>query len=96
MKTIRHTTTLFYYDGPQVFEARDVIGGHYVAVMVEPEGGQDRYLVAGVEPDREARIAPDRGDGVDRHGGSADGYDVERGDHVRVGPAVAAQEGGRH
>jgi hypothetical protein len=52
MKTIRHTTTLFYYDGPQVFEARDAIGGHYVAVMVEPENGQDRYLVAGVEPER--------------------------------------------
>ena len=27
MKAIRHTTTLFYYDGPQVFEARDAIGG---------------------------------------------------------------------
>lgn len=52
MKTVRHTTTLFYYDGPQVFEARDAIGGHYVAVMVEPQDGQDRYLVAGVEPER--------------------------------------------
>jgi len=52
MKTIRHTTTLFYYDGPQVFEARDAIGGHYVAVMVEPQDGQDRYLVAGVVPER--------------------------------------------
>lgn len=52
MKTIRHTTTLFYYDGPQVFEARDAIGGHYVAVMVEPQEGQDRYLVAGVAPER--------------------------------------------
>ena len=52
MKTIRHSTTLFYYDGPQVFEARDAIGGHYVAVMVEPENGQDRYLVSGVAPER--------------------------------------------
>jgi hypothetical protein len=52
MKTIRHTTTLFYYDGPQVFEARDAIGGHYVAVMVQPEDGHDRYLIAGVEPER--------------------------------------------
>lgn len=52
MKTIRHTTTLFYYDGPQVFEARDVIGGHYVGVMVEPQDGQDRYLVVGVAPER--------------------------------------------
>src|ERR1035441_4037089 len=52
MKTIRHSTTLFYYDGPQVFEARDPIGGHYVAVMIEAEHGHDRYLVAGVEPER--------------------------------------------
>lgn len=52
MKTIRHTTTLFYYDGPQVFEARDAIGGHYVAVMVEPENSHDRYLVTGVAPER--------------------------------------------
>jgi len=52
MKTIRHITTLFYYDGPQVFEARDAIGGHYVAVMVEPLDGLDRYMVAGVEPER--------------------------------------------
>lgn len=52
MKTIHHTTTLFYYDGPQIFEARDAIGGHYVAVMVEPQDGQNRYLVAGVAPER--------------------------------------------
>lgn len=52
MKTIRHTTTLFYYDGPQVFEARDAIGGHYIGVMVEPDNGKDRYLVAGIEPER--------------------------------------------
>lgn len=52
MKTIRHTTTLFYYDGPQVFEARDAIGGHYIAVMVEPKDGAGRYLVAGVAPER--------------------------------------------
>ena len=35
MKTVRYESTLFYYDGPQVFEARDAIGGHYVAVMVD-------------------------------------------------------------
>lgn len=52
MKTIRHSNTLFYYDGPQVFEARDAIGGHYVAVMVEPQDNQDCYLVAGVAPER--------------------------------------------
>ena len=52
MKSIRHTATLYYYDGPQVFEARDDVGGHYIAVMVEPDAGQDQYLVACVEPER--------------------------------------------
>ena len=52
MKHIRHTNTLFYYDGPQVFEARDAIGGHYVAVLAPSEGVDDRYLVAGVNPER--------------------------------------------
>jgi hypothetical protein len=42
MKTIRHTTTLVYYDGPQVFEGRDSIGVLYIAVMVEPVGEIDR------------------------------------------------------
>ena len=30
----------------------DAIGGHYVAVMIEPQDGRDRYLIAGVEPER--------------------------------------------
>jgi hypothetical protein len=52
VKTIRHTTTLYYYDGPQVFEARDAIGGHYVGVMIQPVEGKERYVIAGVEPER--------------------------------------------
>lgn len=52
MKTIRHTATLYYYDGPQVFEARDAIGGHYIGVMITPTGGRERYMIAGVEPER--------------------------------------------
>lgn len=48
MKTIHHTHTLFYYDGPQVIEALDAIGGHYVAVLVEDE----TYLVTGAPPAR--------------------------------------------
>ena len=62
MKTVRYESTLFYYDGPQVFEARDAIGGHYVAVMVDSrphsstaassDGAGDRYLVAGTAPER--------------------------------------------
>lgn len=62
MKTILHHRTLFYYDGPHVFEARDVMGGHYIAMMVGSElagaaesatrGRTERCLVAGVAPDR--------------------------------------------
>ena len=52
MKHIRHTHTLFYYDGPQVFEGRDAIGGHYVAVLAPSDGVDDRYLVVGVNPER--------------------------------------------
>lgn len=52
MRTIHYTATLFYYDGPQIFEARDVIGGHYVALLITPQGGQERYLVVGVTPEQ--------------------------------------------
>lgn len=52
MKTLRHQATLFEYDGPQVFEARDAIGGHYVGLAVEPDGPCDRCLVVGVAPER--------------------------------------------
>jgi len=52
MKSIRHTATLDYYDGPQVFEGRDGVGGHYIGVMVEPDGQQDQYLIVEVEPER--------------------------------------------
>ena len=54
MKTIRHFSTLFYYDGPQVFEARDADGRRYVAVLIDSDsiGGGGRYLVTGVEPER--------------------------------------------
>jgi len=56
MRSIRHTKTLVYYDGPQVFEARDGIGGNYVGVMVEPDGGLDRFLIKGVSPERLRRF----------------------------------------
>ena len=52
MKHIRHTSTLLYYDGPLGFEARDAIGGHYIAVLAPSDGADDRYLVAGVNPER--------------------------------------------
>ena len=51
MTKIRYARTLVYYDGPQVFEARDAIGGHYIAVM-GPLDEEIRYLVAGVAPEQ--------------------------------------------
>ena len=47
MKTIQYCSTLYYYDGPQVFEACDEGGGRYVSVMLEPASGHDRILVTG-------------------------------------------------
>lgn len=54
MKTrpIRHTATLVYYDGIQVFEGRDSIGGRYIGVMIDSADDTDRYLVTGVAPER--------------------------------------------
>ena len=54
MRTIRHFSTLFYYAGPQIFEARDADGRHYVAVLVDSDSidGGVRYLVTGVAPER--------------------------------------------
>jgi len=44
-------TVLDYFDGPQIVEARDLIGGHYLGVRI-PEGPAGDFLVLGVEPDR--------------------------------------------
>lgn len=51
MKNIRHRNTLVYYDGVQVFEAEDAIGGNYVAVLADSAEATDRYLVVGVPPE---------------------------------------------
>lgn len=48
MRPIRCTCVLVHYDGAQVFEGRDPVGGRYVGVMVESAPDADRYLVAGV------------------------------------------------
>lgn len=52
MTSIRHTRTLFEYDGPQLFEAHDDDGGLYLALMIEHAEGRDRHLVVEVTPDR--------------------------------------------
>ncbi len=38
--------------GPQLFEARDAEDGQYLALLIESEDGQDRYLVVQVAPER--------------------------------------------
>ncbi len=56
MKNITFKSTLFWYDGPQVFEARDPIGGHYVAVAIEERSQRSSYVVVGVAPERLRRL----------------------------------------
>ena len=51
MTKIRHTKTLFDYDGPQLFEARGDDGDQYMALLVASENGGDRYLVVRVNPE---------------------------------------------
>ena len=43
---------LDYCDGPLLFEARDTIGGHYLAMAVETNEGEDGFVVVGVVPER--------------------------------------------
>ena len=45
MKTIRHTDTLAYHGGVQVFADRDDAGDHYIDVRTDSHGGIDRYAV---------------------------------------------------
>ena len=52
MTTVQHTATLDYYDGPVLFEARDLEGGRYLAVVADTCDGGDVYAVVGVSPRR--------------------------------------------
>ena len=57
MKTIKRTikpvAILDYYDGVQIFEARDPIGGHYVGMLIDiVDNGAFRYLATGADPER--------------------------------------------
>ena len=52
MKKIHHTDTLVYYDGAQVFEARDFAGGCYIGVLIDSLDNADRYVVTGVSPEQ--------------------------------------------
>ena len=48
MKKIHHTATLVYYDGAQVFEGRDFMGGCYIGVLIDSLDSAAHYVVAGV------------------------------------------------
>ena len=57
MKTIKRTimpsAVLEYYDGAQIFEGRDPIGGHYIAMLIDRvSNGVFRYLATGADPER--------------------------------------------
>ena len=54
MKKIWPKKTLVYYDGPQVLEAVDSIGGRYIAVLVESVS--QTYMIVGVEPEHLRRF----------------------------------------
>ena len=49
---IRYAKTLEYHGGIKVFEAKDPIGGTYLASMLEARPDADRYLVVGCEPEQ--------------------------------------------
>lgn len=49
MKIFTIKDVLFYYDGPQVLEARDSIGGHYILLAIDQPVGQ--FCAVGVSPE---------------------------------------------
>lgn len=52
MTSIRHTRTLFEYDGPQLFEARDDNGALFLALKIGHAETRDRHLAVEVTADR--------------------------------------------
>ncbi|MDP9174750.1 MAG: hypothetical protein M3O30_12915 [Planctomycetota bacterium] len=53
IKNLAYAGTLSYYDGIQIFEARDAIGGNYIALLVDDsEDGLPAYAIVGVSPFR--------------------------------------------
>jgi hypothetical protein len=50
MNAIMFTKVLLYCDGPQIVEAKDEIGGYYIALLVDDVEGRDRFLICGVRP----------------------------------------------
>lgn len=57
---IEYRSTLAYYDGPEVFEANDRIGGNYIGMMLDSDVETFKILVVGVSPKQMMRLR--RGD----------------------------------
>lgn len=51
-RTIKPVAVLDYYDGIQLFEGRDPIGGHYIAVLLASLGKAEHFLATGAKPER--------------------------------------------
>ena len=47
MRTLRLASVLVFHDEPQVVEARDSIGGHYLGILSEEAG----FTVCGISPE---------------------------------------------
>ena len=56
MATIKHSKTLIYYDGVQVFVGQDAGGDNYVGAMIDAVGDADRYLVVATDEESLARL----------------------------------------
>ena len=52
MKTIRATDVLDYYDGIEIFAARDERGEDYLGLRIDTSGDHDRYAVVAVRSKR--------------------------------------------
>lgn len=50
MTSVHLNQVLVYYDGPQVLEARDSIGGHYIGIAIRD--AKYEFLMVGVSPER--------------------------------------------
>ena len=50
-RTIKSVAVLDYYDGVQLFEGRDSIGGHYIAMLIDTGSKVDRYVATGAKPE---------------------------------------------
>lgn len=50
IKQIKHKATLLYYDGPELIEAQDQIGGSYIGLALDSDTNVFKFLVVGVQP----------------------------------------------